>query len=68
MEGIYRFLSILLLSTLFLGPIFSFATTNNGEPLDDARQTAYIIHRGHEKDPGIDQFPDFGYHGCEVWQ
>jgi hypothetical protein len=36
--------------------------------VDEAEELAYILHRGDEKDPGADQFMDFGFHGYEVWQ
>ena len=35
---------------------------------DGANELAYILHRGDEKDPGPDQFLEFGAYGYEVWQ
>jgi pullulanase-type alpha-1,6-glucosidase len=36
--------------------------------VDGASELAYILHRGDTKDPGPDQFLDFGQWGYEVWQ
>jgi pullulanase-type alpha-1,6-glucosidase len=44
------------------GPIFEVAL------FDNPQQIGYIFHRGDEKDPGPDQFLEFGTWGFEVWQ
>jgi|GEM_PF-52753 len=44
------------------GPVFEV------ELLEPAQQIGYILHRGDEKDPGPDQFLEFGTWGHEVWQ
>ncbi|MEJ2558697.1 MAG: alpha-amylase family glycosyl hydrolase, partial [Anaerolineae bacterium] len=44
------------------GPVFEV------ELLEPAQQIGYIFHRGDEKDPGPDQFLEFGTWGHEVWQ
>ena len=44
------------------GPVFEV------DLVEGAPELAYIIHRGDEKDPGPDQFLQFGVDGYEVWQ
>ena len=35
---------------------------------EDPQQMGYLFHRGDDKDPGPDQFLEFGTSGFEVWQ
>ncbi|HUV13292.1 MAG TPA: pullulanase-associated domain-containing protein [Acidobacteriota bacterium] len=44
------------------GPVFKVSL------VEGAHELAYILHWGDEKDPGPDQFLDFGTYGYEVWQ
>lgn len=71
--GLHIWTGALNQNTAWEDPLRPYAIDNFGpvfkiDLLDGAKELAYIIHRGDEKDPGADQFLDFGIYGYEVWQ